>query len=269
MIDFKKIDFSSISMFEIIVDVMSEIKKNFLKNLVIDSMNQKIFEIKDLVTEQKILLKKIKIILKFFYKIWKFREVEGKHKISEILWFDNVFKNLQGTSFSLGIILLHFFFYFNLPVYPVLFPTQLILRVEEDKESYYFINPFNGDFLNSHILDAWLKGNVSPTSQLSLSNLKISKPVKIIQKLLNILKIALIDEKKMDLSLKVSEILLKLYPKDPYEIRDRGLIFSQLDCHHVALKDLIYFVENCPEDPISEIIKSQIRTIERKIILFH
>ncbi|PUW38346.1 hypothetical protein AUN05_22630, partial [Cronobacter sakazakii] len=47
------------------------------------------------------------------------------------------------------------------------------------------------------------------------------------------------------------------------------LIYAQLDCEHVALNDLSYFVEQCPEDPISEMIRAQINSISHKQITLH
>ena len=38
---------------------------------------------------------------------------------------------------------------------------------------------------------------------------------------------------------------------------------------NVALTDLSYFVEQCPEDPISEMIRAQINTISHKQIVLH
>ncbi len=58
-------------------------------------------------------------------------------------------------------------------------------------------------------------------------------------------------------------------PEDPYEIRDRWLIFAQLECGHVALNDLTYFVEQCPKDPVSEMIKVQIHSVEQEQITLH
>ncbi len=46
-------------------------------------------------------------------------------------------------------------------------------------------------------------------------------------------------------------------------------IYAQLECEHVALTDLSYFVEQCPEDPISEMIRAQINTISHKQIVLH
>ena len=75
--------------------------------------------------------------------------------------------------------------------------------------------------------------------------------------------------RQMELALRTSEALLQFNPEDPYEIRDRGLIYAQLECEHIALNDLSYFVEQCPEDPISEMIRAQINTIAQKQITLH
>ncbi|MCL7705219.1 tetratricopeptide repeat protein, partial [Enterobacter kobei] len=91
----------------------------------------------------------------------------------------------------------------------------------------------------------------------------------VIRKLLDTLKSALMEERQMELALRASEVLLQFNPEDPYEIRDRGLIYAQLDCEHVALNDLSYFVEQCPEDPISEMIRAQINAISHKQITLH
>ena len=44
---------------------------------------------------------------------------------------------------------------------PVIFPTQLILRIECPDGEIWLINPFNGESLSEHMLDVWLKGNIS------------------------------------------------------------------------------------------------------------
>jgi len=152
---------------------------------------------------------------------------------------------------------------------PVIFPTQLILRADWLDEEMWLINPFNGDTLDTHTLEVWLKGNISPTTELYDEDLEEAESALVIRKMLDTLKAALMEEKHMEMALNVSQVLLQLDPDDPYEIRDRGLIYVQLDCEHIALSDLNYFVEHCPEDPISEMIKVQIHSIEQKQVTLH
>ena len=152
---------------------------------------------------------------------------------------------------------------------PVIFPTQLILRADWIDGDKWMINPFNGETLDRHTLEVWLKGNISPTARLYDDDLDEAKTVTVMRKMLDTLKAALMEEQKMELALNVSQVLLRIDPDDPYEIRDRGLIYAQLECEHIALNDLTYFVEQCPEDPVSEMIKVQIHAIEQKQVTLH
>ena len=208
-------------------------------------------------------------LLELFYGEWGFKDAGGVYRLSDALWLDNVLKKRQGSAVSLGAILLWVAERLDIPLMPVIFPTQLILRGDWMDGEMWLINPFNGDTLDEHTLDVWLKGNINPTAELFEEDLDESDNAEVIRKLLDTLKSALMEERQMELALRASEVLLQFNPEDPYEIRDRGLIYAQLDCDHVALTDLNYFVEQCPEDPISEMIRAQINSIAHKHITLH
>ncbi|XRX43233.1 MAG: tetratricopeptide repeat protein [Buchnera aphidicola (Tetraneura sorini)] len=270
MIDFSCIDFSKFSLIDLIVSITSTIRgKDFCSDFVISELKSKVEEANFYISSETDNKKRFKKLLYLFYVHWNFTSSNGLYKLSDSLCIDNVLKHKQGTAISLGIIFFHISKELNFPISIVLFPTQLILKVDWSKGDKYLIDPFNGQFLNNHILEAWLKGNISPTAKLNKNNLKADNFLTIIKKILNTFKTALMEEKKMDLALIANKILLQITPNDPYEIRDRGLIYSQLDCDHIALADLIYFIEHCPEDPISEIIKIQIHSIEQKKVVLH
>jgi len=145
----------------------------------------------------------------------------------------------------------------------------MILRAGWLDGEMWLINPINGDTLDEHTLAIWLRGNIGGGIELADEDLEEADNNTVVRKLLDTLKSALMDEKQMELALNASETMLEFDPDDPYEIRDRGLIYAQLDCDHVALSDLSYFVEQCPEDPISEMIKVQIHSIEQKSVTLH
>lgn len=208
-------------------------------------------------------------LLALFYGEWGFTDSRGVYRLSDALWLDQVLKNRQGSAVSLGAILLWVANRLSLPLVPVIFPTQLILRIESLEGEMWLINPFNGETLNEHTLEVWLKGNISPVAELFDEDLDEADNAEVIRKLLDTLKSSLMEEQQMELALRTSEALLQFNPEDPYEIRDRGLIYAQLECEHVALTDLSYFVEQCPEDPISEMIRAQINNISHKQIVLH
>ena len=193
--------------------------------------------------------RQIERLLELFYHDWGFSDSRGVYRLSDVLWLDKVLNNRQGSAVSLGAILLWIAQRLALPVVPVIFPTQMLLRADpQESEEMWLINPFNGETLNEHTLEVWLKGNISPFAELFNEDLDEADNAEVILKLL--------DTRKSE-------------QMDPYEIRDRGLIYTQLDCDHVALQDLSYFVEQCPEDPISEMIRAQINTISHKQITLH
>jgi regulator of sirC expression with transglutaminase-like and TPR domain len=64
-------------------------------------------------------------------------------------------------------------------------------------------------------------------------------------------------------------LALTFVPDDPYEIRDRGFIYQQLDCHQIALSDYQYFIAHCPNDPAAELLKNQVNALSFEAITLH
>lgn len=211
----------------------------------------------------------LELLLKLFYDTWGFGGASGVYRLSDAIWLDKVLAARQGTPVSLGVIFLHIAHRLDIPLMPVIFPTQLILRADWLDEEMWLINPLNGETLSEHVLDVWIKGNLGSSAQLEDDDLDESEHSLVVRKMLDILKAALMEEKQMELALRTSQVALEFDPDDPYEIRDRGLIYAQLDCNHIAISDLNYFVEHCPEDPVSEMIKVQIHAIEHKQVTLH
>jgi len=211
----------------------------------------------------------LEVLIELFYRTWGFGGAGGVYRLSDAIWIDKVLASRQGTPVSLGVIFLHIAHELNLPLMPVIFPTQLILRADWLDEEMWLLNPINGDTLNEHMLSVWLKGNLGVTAEIEDDDLEEAENTVIVRKMLDTLKAALMEEKQFEMALRASETVLQFDPEDPYEIRDRGLIYVQLDCNQVAISDLSYFVEQCPEDPISEVIKVQIHAIEHKHVTLH
>lgn len=212
---------------------------------------------------------KIEQLIALFYGEWLFGPAEGVYSLSDMLWLDKVLSSKQGTPVTLGSIFLYISEQLGIDIAPAIFPTQLLFVAEKNDGSQWVINPVNGETLSLHTLSMWLKGTVDPYSEFFYDKLEEAENSVIIRKIFDTLKAALMEEKKMELALKVCETLLTLDPEDPYEIRDRGLILAHLDCNHVALSDLNYFIEQCPEDPVSEMIKIQIYSLDNHPVVLH
>ena len=229
------------------------IRRDFPSQDVYDELERLVSLAKEEISQLLPLEEQLEKLIALFYGDWGFKASRGVYRLSDALWLDQVLKNRQGSAVSLGAVLLWVANRLDLPLLPVIFPTQLILRIECPDGKIWLINPFNGESL----------------SELFYEDLDEADNIEVIRKLLDTLKASLMEENQMELALRTSEALLQFNPEDPYEIRDRGLIYAQLDCEHVALNDLSYFVEQCPEDPISEMIRAQINNIAHKHIVLH
>ncbi|WII23801.1 transglutaminase family protein [Buchnera aphidicola] len=269
MKDFLSKNFSKLTILESVSFCLKKIKTDYCEKFVFSNLKKKICEAKNYLEYEKNSKNRLKKLLKLFYSVWKFREIDGKYNLSDVLLLDNVLKTYRGTAISLGIILLYVAKKLNISLNPIIFPTQIILKSYFSDKKKILINPFNGEILENRILDLWLKGNISSTVYLNENYLKSSKSKDVLKKFLNILKSSLMEERKIELALKVSNVLLKISPNDPYERRDRGLIYSQLECYQIAIEDLSYFVYKCPEDPIVDIIKLKIQSIKHNIYTLH
>ncbi len=123
-------------------------------------------------------------LIELFYGEWGFCDTRGVYRLSDALWLDPVLKNRQGSAVALGAILLWVAHELEIPLVPVIFPTQMILRAEWLDGEMWLINPFNGDTLDEHTLDVWLKGNISPIAELFNEDLDEADNAEVIRKLL-------------------------------------------------------------------------------------
>lgn len=262
-------DFSTTSLSEAMITASQSIRSDFPAEYARNQLSALVDEARAEISPELAADLQFEQLIEPFWGRWGFGGASGVYRLSDTLWLDKVLRTRKGTAVSLGIIFLHIAGKLNLPLLPVIFPTQLILRAEWVDQNLWLINPFDGETLDEHQLEVWLKGNIGPGAELYEDDLQEAEPMMVLRKMLDALKSALMDEKQMELALHASEVLVQMDPEDPYEIRDRGLIFAQLECAHVALSDLTYFVEQCPEDPISEMIKIQIHSIEQKQIVLH
>ncbi|WGE67449.1 tetratricopeptide repeat protein [Actinobacillus equuli subsp. haemolyticus] len=211
---------------------------------------------------------RIQQLLDLVYQEWKFNcDYEGYFHTDNLL-LNRVIRRHQGMPVSVGAIVLYLAAALDLPLYPVNFPTQLILRAEmkdeKGKTTVRFINPWDGSFLPMELLIKWLEGEVGYGVELSPDLLRKAQPNELLERVETVFKMALTREKKYEETLRVIEYRLAFSPEDPYEIRDRGMVLASMDCYQAAYEDLSYFIDQCPEDPSAVMLKLEMKGLEQK-----
>lgn len=207
--------------------------------------------------------------LRMFYHEWQFKGDAAAYYRSENAFIDKVLESRKGVPVSLGALLLYFGHKLNLPLVGVTFPTQFVIKVDWQDADAQFINPFDGEFVSRHTLGAWLIGADGPLVRLKSEHLENADHPTIIGRWLALLKSTLLAEEQYVMALKCTDLALSFMPDDPYEIRDRGFIYQQLDCPNVAISDYEYFIEHCPEDPAAELLKGQVNAMNQNRVVLH
>ncbi|MFA9499438.1 SirB1 family protein [Mannheimia sp. E30BD] len=211
---------------------------------------------------------RINQLLHLVYKEWGFHCYYEDYFHTENLLLNQVIKKRRGMPVSLGAVVLYLAAVLDLPLYPVNFPTQLVLRAEMKQPNgatkVRFINPWNGEFIGIEMLNKWLEGEIGFGVEVTPDLLRRAEPQELLERIETVFKMTLTREGKYEETLRLIEYRLAMSPEDPYEIRDRGMVLASMDCYQAALEDINYFIDQCPEDPSAEILKMEVKGLERK-----
>ncbi|WED22512.1 SirB1 family protein [Vibrio sp. JC009] len=233
-------------------------------------------ELKRLLSEAELALvseqnekQRFESFLRLFYHEWNFQGDTEAYFASDNVFMDKVLERRKGIPVSLGSLLLYFGRQLGFPVEGVTFPTQFIVKVSWYEEKPVYINPFNGEYVPEKVLQAWLIGHDGPLAKLEPSHLESADNPTVIGRWLAIIKSALLREERYTLALRCTNLALTFVPDDPYEIRDRGFIYQQLDCHQIAITDYEFFIDQCPEDPAADLLKAQLKAMNESSVTIH
>ncbi|WP_264878199.1 SirB1 family protein [Vibrio agarivorans] len=208
-------------------------------------------------------------LLRLFYSDWGFQGDKESYFHSNNGFVDQVLERRKGIPVSLGAILMYVARHLGFRVHGIAFPTQFVLRIDWQDGQHSYLNPFNGEYVTTHTMRAWLVGHDGPLAKISAADLEVTDNATVIGRWLALLKSALLREESYALALRCTDLALTFVPDDPYEIRDRGFIYQQLECHNVALNDYQFFIDQCPEDPAAELLKTQVNLMSRKEVVLH
>lgn len=211
---------------------------------------------------------KIHHLLQLVYGDWGFYCDPDQYFHSSNLYLNEILETHSGMPVSLGAIVLYLADSLDLPIYPVNFPTQLILRADVDNE-VAFIDPWNGEYVSQDYLHTLYEGAFGFGARLTANELAPADSRELTDRFSQLAKNSLIREEHNFAALKYIDVLLRRNPEDPYEIRDRGLVLAQMGCFGAAIKDIDFFIEKCPEDPTALLLAGQVSELKKEIEQVH
>ncbi len=252
------IDYSAYSLLQLAGMVESEITGQSILQFQ-DSMRLQMIVVKSQIKNETTNdLNKLKMLLNTLYREqgfsgdWKaFFEVKNA-LVSKVL------ARRKGVPISLGILLIEMLKETGFYAQGICFPSGFIVKVELEHDVIY-VDPFNGELVSFKQLELKVRGQLGNHARLTAEMLNADANEVIIKRYISVLKAAYIQADNIELALLCSDILLRLDPEDAFEVRDRGFLFQQLECFQLACNDFTYFIEQCPEDPIVNLLKQQIK----------
>lgn len=211
---------------------------------------------------------KVVQLSQFFYRQLGYSDAPESWIKSHRIAISQVAAYRTGIPLILAVLLCECAAYMGVQLQVVDFPGYPLLKLTDDERTD-FIDPQNGQFVRYQEVmerfDDVMEGDAEfcwewaePTPQKAL-----------IEAYLTELKHCLMAEARFEKALRCVQMLLTLQPDDPYEIRDRGYLYEELGCQHVAVDDYQYFVDNCPDDPSAELIKLQLESYSGPQDVFH
>ena len=137
------------------------------------------------------------------------------------------------------------------------------------KEGTVVLDPYcSGKSLSLHDLQQRLREvRGGEVSRAILAGLLVSANKKeILARMLRNLKVTYLEQRDRDRALSVMEWIITLSPADASEVRDRGLLYRELECFRAALEDLERYLDLAPAADDAEQIRDYVIELQRTVV---
>lgn len=207
---------------------------------------------------------KIQRLFQLVYEDWKFHCNPQSYFHFRNLYLPYVLETHSGTPISLSAIVLYLAASLDLPIYPVDFSAQFLLRTELEGETV-FIDPWNGKPVSLEKLHKLHEGIVGFGSEMQAEDLaKADLPV-LLNHLRQVIKNTLIREDKNELALTYINSLMAYSDNVPEHFRDRGFALAQMGATQAAIVDFEYFIKQVPQDPTAILLKFELVNLKEEL----
>ena len=163
-------------------------------------------------------------------------------------FLNDVIDRRRGIPITLSILFVEVARRVGLEAHGVGFPGHFLAKVvPEGGAPEIVIDAFRGgQILDREDCEALLRGVLGEDAEFDPALLRAARPKEILARMLSNLKQIHVQRRELEAALACCDRLLLLDPESPFELRDRGLLYRELECHAAALRDLERFLELAP-----------------------
>jgi regulator of sirC expression with transglutaminase-like and TPR domain len=212
-------------------------------------------------------IQRLQLLKHFFYKELGFGPNPNDFYAPENSYLHQIIENRRGIPISLAILMMELGQQISLNIRGVSFPNHFMMRISL-QQGEIIMDPLTGDSLSKNqlqeMLDPYLdaKGYRGELSLPLSIFLRASSPREILSRFMRNLKMIYSEEERWERLLGIQERLVILLPDSSEEVRDRGLIFAQLEYVRPAIADLNHYLGEMPGAEDAADIREHIVTLE-------
>ncbi|MBP7942945.1 MAG: tetratricopeptide repeat protein [Polynucleobacter sp.] len=234
---------------------------------VLDQIDQWGNRLKQRITSDTPPIQRLQLLKHFFYNELGFGPNPNDFYAPENSYLHQIIESRRGIPISLAILMMELGQQIGLNIRGVSFPNHFMMRISL-QQGEIIMDPLNGDSLSKNqlqeMLDPYLdaKGYRGELSLPLNIFLRASSSREILSRFMRNLKMIYSEDERWERLLGIQERLVILLPDSTEEIRDRGLIFAQLEYVRPAIADLHRYLSEMPGAEDAADIREHIATLE-------
>ncbi|MBP7943443.1 MAG: tetratricopeptide repeat protein [Polynucleobacter sp.] len=234
---------------------------------VLDQIDQWGNKLKQRITPDTPPIQRLQLLKHFFYNELGFGPNPNDFYAPENSYLHQIIENRRGIPISLAILMMELGQQIGLNIRGVSFPNHFMMRISL-QQGEIIMDPLNGDSLSKNqlqeMLDPYLdaKGYRGDLSLPLNIFLRASSSREILSRFMRNLKMIYSEDERWERLLGIQERLVILLPDSTEEVRDRGLIFAQLEYVRPAIADLHRYLSEMPGAEDAADIREHIATLE-------
>lgn len=208
-------------------------------------------------------LKVIQTINQHLFETLGFRGNKQNYYDPDNSFLHQVIDRKLGIPISLSVVYLAISQRLNFPMVGIGMPGHFLIRPEFEDVGI-FVDPFNcGEILFKEDCQKRLDETYQQQVELNSKWLAPVSNRQILVLMLNNLKFIYLHRREIDKALSTMSAILKINPEKIAEIRDRGLLFYQLNRWDEAILDLEYYLKQDPNSDDAPMIEVLLQKMNR------
>lgn len=171
-------------------------------------------------------------------------------------FLNDVLDRRVGIPITLAVVYIEVARRLGLGVAGVGFPGHFLAVLQGSEE--IIIDPFFGRLLDRRDCAARLRSVLGESARLEPAHLQVATPRQIVVRMLSNLKQIHLRARDMNSALACSQRILLADPEQVFELRDRGLLYFELECFAAASEDLERFLRLAPDAERNDVVRARL-----------